>query len=125
MNIKMHVLCVPSVSKVGIYAIHNKKNNKYYIGSSVNIENRMKSHRSNLERKRGLNKKIEQDLLRSGNICDFEFIVLETFEDQEITETQLRNRELDYIKQYDAYNGYNTENPLINRYLDNNCMRLK
>ena len=88
MNIGLHELIVPEVKKVGVYAIRNKRTNKYYIGSSTNIEARMKSHRSNLERKRGLNKKMLSDL-ESGNILDFEFVVLETFKDFEITDNFL------------------------------------
>ena len=109
MNIKLHELIVPEVKKVGVYAIRNKRTNKYYIGSSTNIEARMKSHRSNLERKRGLNKKMLSDL-ESGNILDFEFVVLETFEDFQITDIELRKKEEEYIKKYNAYDGYNCWN---------------
>ena len=35
---------IPQVQKIGIYAIRNKSNNKYYIGSSVNVYNRMLTH---------------------------------------------------------------------------------
>ena len=122
MNIKLHELIVPEVKKVGVYAIRNKRTNKYYIGSSTNIEARMKSHRSNLERKRGLNKKMLSDL-ESGNILDFEFVVLETFEDFEITDIELRKCEEYYIEKYNAYeNGYNnpSHSPATNGYFAEN-----
>lgn len=47
MNKKQHIIDVPDVPKIGVYAIRNKKNNKYYVGSSSNIKARMKTHRSN------------------------------------------------------------------------------
>ena len=31
MNIKLHELIVPEVKKVGVYAIRNKRTNKYYV----------------------------------------------------------------------------------------------
>ena len=40
-NKNTHVLEIPEVRKVGVYAIHNKENNKYYVGSSTNIYNRI------------------------------------------------------------------------------------
>ncbi|EEG89679.1 hypothetical protein COPCOM_02664 [Coprococcus comes ATCC 27758] len=47
---------------------------------------------------------------------------METFDDYEITETKLRERESFYIKKYDAYNGYNVSgrNPYINGYFGKN-----
>lgn len=38
MNKKQHIIDVPDVPKIGVYAIRNKKNNKYYVGSSSNIK---------------------------------------------------------------------------------------
>ena len=118
MKTKNHKIEVPSVKKVGVYAIRNKRNNKYYVGSSNNIETRMKTHRSNLENGRGINGKILNDLI-SGDITDFEFLVLETFDDFQITESELRNREAFYIEKHDAYfNGYNNvyHSPAMNGY---------
>ena len=90
MNVKSHVLSVPNVEKVGVYAVHNKKTNKYYVGSSVNIKSRMKSHRSNIEKLKGSNLRMDEDLKTVEDIANFEFLVLETFEDYKITESQLR-----------------------------------
>lgn len=122
MNVKNHVINVPDVKKIGVYAIHNILNNKYYIGSSVNINARMKSHRSNIENLHGSNLKFNKDLKKESDIKNFEFIVLETFEDFQITEKQLRSREEYYIKMYDAYSGYNVEKrpPSINGYFSEN-----
>ena len=122
MNRKQHIIQVPDVKKVGVYAIYNKFNDKYYVGSSVNINSRMKSHRSNIEKLNGSNLKMDEDLKSENDIKNFEFIVLETFEDFEITDLELRNREAFYINKYDAYNGYNVSSrpPTINGYFGDN-----
>ena len=109
-NSEKHILEIPEVRKVGVYAIHNKENNKYYVGSSTNIYNRMKTHRKNIEDMIGSNLKIREDLKSKEDIKNFEFIVLETFEDFQITDIDLRHKESEYIKKYDAYNGYNCWN---------------
>lgn len=122
MNRKQHIIQVPDVKKVGVYAIHNKSNDKYYIGSSVNINSRMKSHRSNIEKLNGSNLKMDEDLKSENDIKNFEFIVLETFDDFEVTDLELRNREAFYINKYDAYNGYNVSSrpPTVNAYFGDN-----
>lgn len=122
MNVKSHVLIVPNVEKIGVYAVHNKKTNKYYVGSSVNIKSRMKSHRSNIEKLKGSNLRMDEDLKTVEDIENFEFLVLETFEDYKITESQLRQKESEYIEYYDANNGYNnpTRTPFINGYFGKN-----
>ena len=43
----------------GIYKIINKANGKYYVGSSVNIENRLEGHRKNLEEGRHSNRYLQ------------------------------------------------------------------
>ena len=122
MNKKQHIIEVPDVPKIGVYAIRNKKNNKYYIGSSSNIKARMKTHRSNLERLYGSNTKMDEDLKSKDDIKNFEFLVLEVFEDCKITETELREREAFYIKKYNAYDGYNVSGriPYNNGYFQKN-----
>lgn len=122
MNTKYHLIQVPNVQKVGIYAIRNKVNNKYYIGSSVNVNARMKSHRSNIEKLNGSNLEFDKDLQSEDDIKNFEFIVLETFEDYQITDLELRKKEAEYIEKYNAYKGYNNpdRHPTINGYFCNN-----
>ena len=122
LNEKNHIISVPNVKKIGVYAIHNISNDKYYVGSSVNINARMKTHRSNIEKLNGSNLKFDEDLKSEEDIKNFEFIVIETFEDYQITECELRKKEEEYIKKYDAYNGYNVEgrNPFINGYFGKN-----
>ena len=122
MNRKQHIIQVPDIKKVGVYAIHNKTTGKYYVGSRSNVNSRLKTHRSNIEKLYGSNMKMDEDLKTEDDIKNFEFLILETFNDYEITETKLREREAYYIKKYNAYNGYNVSgrNPYINGYFGKN-----
>ena len=119
---KEHYIVVPDVEKIGVYAIFNRKTNKYYVGSSVNIKRRMKEHRAKIERLDGSNIKIVEELKAAEDIKNFSFIVLETFEDYTITEKVLRDKEEFYIKKYNAYNGYNdnTRHPNNSGYFGKN-----
>ena len=106
---KIKQISIPEVQKIGVYAIRNKANNKYYIGSSVNVYNRLKQQKSNIINY-GLNLKLINDM-KDKNF-DLEFLIIETFEDGEITDQQLREKELFYIKKYNSIeNGYNTNIP--------------
>lgn len=98
-NLEMH--------KPGIYAIHNKRNEKYYIGSTNDLCNRTKTHRQHLYN--GLvNSRMAPDLFIGGKQKDFEFIALKVFENGEITEAVLRKQEAFFIKKYKSdIEGYN------------------
>ena len=119
MNRKQHIIQVPDVKKVGVYAIHNKITGKYYVGSSSNVNSRLKTHRSNIEKLYGSNMKMDEDLKTEDDIKNFEFLILETFNDYEITETKLRERESFYIRNYNGYN-VSGRNPYINGYFGEN-----
>ena len=107
-----YILYIQPVEAVGVYAIHNKENGKYYIGSSVNIKHRQEMHKKQMMRLEAPNIKIKKDLNSFSDLTKFEFLILEIFPDNTITESFLRNREEFYIKKYDAYNnGYNTYCP--------------
>lgn len=107
--IKKHIINVPDVEAVGVYAIHNKKNDKYYIGSSVNVKTRLKTHQRNMEKLQGSNLKMDEDLKTFEELNDFEFLVLKTFPDNTITDYELRKTEKEFIEKYEAYKGYNNE----------------
>lgn len=101
---------VPEVQKIGIYAIRNKTNDKYYIGSSVNIYSRMITHARNIIRFCGINAKMAKDIQTKRDFKNFEFIVLKTFENDSITDLELRKEEENYIKKYNSRkNGYNLQ----------------
>ena len=101
------VFSIPQVQKIGIYAIHNKANGKFYIGSSVNVYNRMLTHARSILRNGGINIHMAKDLEKK-DYKNLEFIVLKTYDNGTITDAQLRNEEWETIKKYDSFeNGYN------------------
>lgn len=84
---------------IGIYKITNKNNDKSYIGQSINIENRLSSHRKSKE-----SSAIDLAIKNEG-IENFTFEVLEECELKE-----LNRRETYYINKYNSIkNGYNVQ----------------
>lgn len=55
----------------GIYVLVNKENGNFYIGSSSNVNNRLKSHKKMIESKNHTNKKIKEDSLVYDESCFF------------------------------------------------------
>lgn len=89
---------------IGIYKIENQINGKAYIGQSINIEQRWKTHiregKNYHEGGRGY--AIHKAISKYG-VENFSFVVLE-----ECKEEELNDREKYWISQYDSYyNGYN------------------
>lgn len=89
---------------VGIYLIHNKVNNKNYIGQSKNILSRWTTHRADSKTK---NSPLYYAIRKYG-LENFEFSILEECEIEE-----LPLREDYYIDKYNAYvpYGYNINKP--------------
>lgn len=87
---------------MGIYGIKNKINGKWYIGQSVNIEERWDSHTGKKEffpEQCGISKEIQE--VGEEN---YEFVLIEEVKNRE----DLDEREIYYIEKYDSYiNGYN------------------
>lgn len=107
MNNNAKKIPIIDIHQPGIYAIHNKRNDKYYIGSTNDLCNRTKTHRNNLYTG-AVNSRMFQDLFSGRRQKDFEFIALEIFKNGEITEGYLRRREEYFIKKYKSdMNGYN------------------
>jgi group I intron endonuclease len=92
---------------IGIYIITNKINNKSYIGQSINIEKRIKTHfwaafKENLP---SYNYHIYQAIRKYGE-DNFTWEILETI--QEDDPKKLDELEQFYIKKYDSFkHGYN------------------
>ena len=59
----------------GVYKILNCKNNKFYIGSSVDIERRFESHRKELIAGTHNNKHLQNAWNKYGESC-FRFLVV-------------------------------------------------
>lgn len=100
---------IPEIEKPGIYAIHNIKADKYYIGSTSNLYYRFSLYFRDLNRGHGINSKMDKDIQSIYDLDNFEIIIIEMYEDNEIENIELRRREIKYISQYDSINnGYNT-----------------
>lgn len=92
---------------IGIYTIKNLKNNKLYIGSSVEIEKRIRTHFVNLIKNNHSNLKLQNSYNKYGKE-NFIFEILETFD--EIERNDLFTIEQKYIDSYDFDTLYNLTN---------------
>lgn len=103
------------MTKTGIYKITNKINGNAYIGLSVDIENRWKSHKTRY--KDATNKEYDKVLyqaFRKYGIENFDFEIIE-----ECDISELQEREKYWIAYYDTYfHGYNVTPG--GDYIDNN-----
>lgn len=85
---------------IGIYLIQNKINGHCYVGQSMDIARRWRSHRNAME-----NKEVTPlyCAMRKYGVENFEFSILE-----ECLVEELDEKEIFYINKYNAYaNGYN------------------
>ena len=91
---------------IGIYKITNKINNKSYIGQSIDIEDRLRHHKSSLKHNRHENLYLQNAWNKYGeNNFTFEILI-------ECNEDMLDNLEKHYIQLYKTMNenfGYNFE----------------
>jgi len=88
----------------GIYKIINIKNNKFYIGSSTNLNKRKYQHFSDLKRNIHRNKKLQNAVNKYG-IENFVFEKIEEF--VEISKNSLLSLEQKYIDSYNFKDLYN------------------
>ena len=86
----------------GIYKIYCKDTNKYYIGQSVNVKNRLNQHLSELKN----NKHINQELQEDFNACGEDAFIFDKIKDVE--EQFLNVFEKYYMEYYNSLeDGYN------------------
>ena len=86
----------------GIYKIYCKETNKYYIGQSVNVENRLKTHLNELKNNKHINQELQSDFNSYGE----DSFIFEKIKDSE--EQFLNMFEKYYMEYYDSLaNGYN------------------
>lgn len=105
----------------GIYCINNIINNKKYIGQSININKRWKSHISALNNNRHYNFHLQQAWNKYGS-KNFEFNVIEICD-----KSLLNEREVYWIEKFNSlelgYNatmgGDNLKKTLLKKYI---CM---
>lgn len=88
----------------GIYKITNKINDKFYIGSSMNLDNRIYRHKNELKNNSHKNKHLQAAYNKYGKE-NFHFEVLEILDDCNVQE--LRNREEFYLSSFDFSKMYN------------------
>lgn len=81
-----------NIKESGVYKILNTINNKFYIGSSVNIQNRMRQHKYFCKNKIYKRTKLNSAFIKY-NEEDFKIIILELVEDK----TKLAEREQYYL----------------------------
>ncbi|HKM01179.1 MAG TPA: GIY-YIG nuclease family protein [Sedimentibacter sp.] len=102
--------------KSGIYKITNVKNNRVYIGESMNIQRRWKEHIDKLNCNQHANYLLQNDFNTFG-LDDFKFEVLQYYKSDSValTKTRLLMFEHKYIKKYekDGYELYNLEYSLL------------
>jgi len=91
---------------IGIYKFTNKSNNKVYIGQSIHLESRYKSHLNNYNNDNLKDFKTKfYRALRKYGFENFTFEILELFENTD----NLDNREIYWINFYNSFNnGYNS-----------------
>lgn len=89
---------------IGIYAIYNKANGKYYIGQSKYIQDRWIKHRSRLKCQTHENRHLQAAYNKYG-AESFEFIIIEECKLEELNSTEQA-----YIMRYNSYvDGYNLD----------------
>lgn len=88
---------------MGIYCIRNNENNRFYVGCSINVSNRIRSHLNG----GASNSDLQNDLVEYG-INVFSFVILEIYResifdsesDKEIHKTKLRQIESGWIRKF-------------------------
>ena len=99
----------------GVYAIHNNKNNKWYIGSSNDVGRRLKTHKRELLNGSHNNLLLQHEYNKYG-ADSFSFIVLI----KDIPEDMLLAYEKVFMYKYDSvvmYKGYNQMFSTVNHKL--------
>lgn len=87
-----------------IYQIVNTENQKRYIGKTNDIKKRLERHYIELKNNKHHSHKLQRAFNKYGKEC-FK-VIYDTFIN--ITEEDLAQKEIEYIKKYDSYyNGYN------------------
>ena len=94
-------LIVPEIELPGIYGILNVTNGKMYIGSAINLKNRLKQQKINMHNWQGLNNLMSEDFKDNKDIYNFVFVILKVFHDlNNFNEIEMREEEKQYIDRY-------------------------
>lgn len=88
-----------------VYGIHNIITNKWYIGSTINLHDRIRRHRYYLLHNQHHSSKLQRSFNKYG-IDSFEIVIIKQFNKLDIE--QLVEQEIDTINKYNSLdNGYN------------------
>lgn len=92
-----------------IYFLFNTKKNRYYIGSTSNVQVRFEDHKKRIINKTHPNKKLNADL-SDCDINDFEFRIIREIDDTDIFLKKVEMTFIDYLYTHiDLYNiNFNT-----------------
>ncbi len=102
------ILFIPEYSGAGIYALINVSSGRMYIGSAINIRQRIKSHDTRM-RNGYPNERFKSDVAM-GDF--FTTIILEKMDSP--TKAELLEKEASYIKHFNALSdGYNRKSILF------------
>lgn len=96
---------------IGIYIIKCLKNNKVYIGQSVNVRHRLYLHKCDLKHNRHSNPHLQSAYNKYGEEA-FSYEILEELPKEHFTPEKLDELEINYIKLYNSanrVNGFNIE----------------
>lgn len=104
----------------GIYIIKNKINEKVYVGSSINLKNRKRSHFIQLKNNKHINQHLQNAWNKYG-VDGFSFEIVE-FCEREF----LREREIYNIEKFNSIiNGYNIMEVDENHFIHSKSTKLK
>jgi len=107
------------MNSVGIYKIINKINDKYYVGSSINIKNRWYHHINKLRKNEHHNPHLQSAWNKYGE-SNFNFIVVEYIHyDLMESDTEFRNRILNIEQNYLNIAFHNKSICYNSRYIPN------
>lgn len=116
---------IPSICCV--YKITNTITNLIIIGSTTNLNKRINHYRNDIKKDNPLkhyNRRFLDDIITYG-INSFVVDIIEEF-DNNITNVELKNKESNYILQYDSINpeiGYNLRLDIDGKYICNDSTR--
>lgn len=100
----------------GVYMIHNLITDKYYIGESINIVQRIKNHYNNLWDNEHHNKDILGDMKKYG-LYNFEIEIIHIIKERNLTNNEVKNiilylESAYYLKYKKIHKMYNITNPI-------------
>lgn len=92
--------------KSGVYIIKNLVNGKVYIGSSIDIYNRWKTHKYGLKNNKHINQHLQNSWNKYGE-NNFDFSILEETSKLKTTLIEKEQKYIDLYESFERQKGYN------------------